>query len=175
MCWAMVARAASFVMCSLNEMPSTLLRHLISTARIFLCSSTVSVHVLHAYKTIDRTNACSSFTLVDRLVFLSHHIGFSFSGAAAVCAALARTSVFESSTLRIAPREKEHHRLGSAPTSLLANFVITGKPQQSSPGQKHKHTHVKSALLLSCYLHLSLDWDGCDSQGVMESSCLLVA
>ena len=92
-----------FVMCYGYEMPSTLLRYLISTAWIFLCTS-VSVHVLHAYKKIDRTSACSSFSLVDWLMFLSLHIGFSFASAAAVCTALARTSVFEPSSLRIAPR-----------------------------------------------------------------------
>ena len=36
--------------CSVYEMPSTLLRHLISTAWIFLCSFAVSVHVLHAWR-----------------------------------------------------------------------------------------------------------------------------
>ena len=53
---------------------------------------------------IDRTNACSSFSLDDRLTFLSLHIGFNFASAAAVCAAIARTSVFEPSSPRKAPR-----------------------------------------------------------------------
>ena len=68
MCLLMVARAASFVMCSVYEMPSTLLRHHISTAWIFLCSSAVSVYVSHTYKKTDRTDACSCFSLVDRLM-----------------------------------------------------------------------------------------------------------
>ena len=33
----------------------------------------------------DRTSACSSFSLDDRLMFLSLHMGFSFASAAAVC------------------------------------------------------------------------------------------
>ena len=91
----MVACTASFVMCSVHDFAEYS-----STARIFLCSSAVSVHVSHACKKIDRTNACNSFSLDDRLVFLSLHMGFSFASAAPVCAALARNSVFEPSSLR---------------------------------------------------------------------------
>ena len=73
-CLVMVARTASFVIYSLYEMPSTLLRQLISTALIFLCSSAVSVHVSYAYKTIDRINACSSFSLDDKtFIFVPPH------------------------------------------------------------------------------------------------------
>ena len=93
----MVARTASFVMCSVYEMPSTVQRHLIFTAWIFLCNSAFSVHVSYAYKKTERTNACSSFSLDDRLMFLSLHVDFNFTGAAAaVRAALARTSVLGS-------------------------------------------------------------------------------
>ena len=41
----------------------------ISTAWTFLCSSAISVYVSHAYNKIDSTNACSSFSLVDRLAW----------------------------------------------------------------------------------------------------------
>ena len=85
-------------------MLNTLLKYLISAAWIFLCSSAVNVHVSHAYEKIDRIKARRSFSLKERLMFSSHHMGFSFSSAAVVCAAFARTLVSEPSSLRIAPR-----------------------------------------------------------------------
>ena len=94
MCLVMVALSASFVMSSVYEMLSSLLRRLIFSAWMFLCSSALNAHVLHGYKKIDKTNAYSSFSLVDRLMFLSLHMGFGFASAAAVCAALVRTSLF---------------------------------------------------------------------------------
>ena len=78
-------------------MLSTVLRHLIPIAWIFFCSSALSAHVLHAYKQINRTHACSSFSLEERLMLLSLYMPFSFASAAAVCAVLARTLVFEPS------------------------------------------------------------------------------
>ena len=61
----------------------------------FLCNSAVSVHVSHAYKKIDRTNACSSFSLDNRLIFLSLYMSFRFASGAVVCTVFARTAVFE--------------------------------------------------------------------------------
>ena len=93
MCLVMVACTASFVMSSVYEMPSTILRHLVSTAWIFPCSSAVCVHASRVHKKTDRTNACSSFSLVEILMFLSLHVGFSFANAAAVYAALAAPKI----------------------------------------------------------------------------------
>ena len=98
-CLVMVGRTFSFVVCSIHEMPSTLLKHLISTAWIFLCSSVVCVYIK-----IDRTNQYCNFSLEERLVCLSRLMGSCLAGVAVVCAALARTSVFEPSSLRTAPR-----------------------------------------------------------------------
>ena len=120
----MVSRTASLVICSDYEMPSTLQKHLISTAWIFLCSSAGSDHVSHAYNKIDRTNACSSFSLVERWMFLSLHIGFSFTSAV-VCATLARNLVFEPSSLRISPRYLNWFTVaGSWPLTVV--FVSIG-------------------------------------------------
>ena len=100
----MDAGTTFFVTYSLYEMPSTLLKRFFSAVWIFLRSSAVSVYVLHAHRKIDMTNACSSFSLDDRLMFLSVPMHFSFASAAAVCAVLAKTLIFEPFSLRIALR-----------------------------------------------------------------------
>ena len=68
-----------FVICSVYEIPSTLLKHVITTAWISLCRCAVSVHVSQVYEKIDVTNANCSFSLEERLVLLSLHMSLSLS------------------------------------------------------------------------------------------------
>ena len=85
-------------------MPRSLLRHLISTAWSLLCRSAFSVHASLAISIIGMTNACWSFTLVPRGMFLAVLMVFSLAIAVAVCASLARILVFNPSSLMIVPR-----------------------------------------------------------------------
>ena len=98
----MVLRISLLVMWSVQEMPRTLRKHLISTAEIFLCSSAVRVHDSHAYRKVERTGACTSFNLDFSVMFLSLQIGFSFANVVNVCADLARISVLNPSALMMA-------------------------------------------------------------------------
>ena len=75
-------------------------------------------------KKIDRTNTCSSFSLEEKLTFLSLNMGFSFASAAVVCAALAKTSIFEPSSLRIAPRYLNWFTVSSScPLTVILFFM----------------------------------------------------
>ena len=66
-------------------------------------ATAVRVHVSHAYRKMESTSARRSLILYFMVMLLSLHIVFSFDSAVIVCAALARTSGLDPSSLMIAP------------------------------------------------------------------------
>ena len=67
-------------------------------------SSTVKVHDSQAYRTMEMTRECISFTFEPRDMLLSLQIGFSFVRAAVACAIVERISGLEPSSETTAPR-----------------------------------------------------------------------
>ena len=72
---------------------------------------------------VDWTNAWSNFNFYWRQMFLSFHKGFSFASVVAVCAALAKTSVFDPSSLSMAPRYLNWFTVSSS-CSLTVIFLV---------------------------------------------------
>ena len=118
----MVERISSLVMWSV---PRILRKHLISTAAIFLCSSTVRVHDSHVYWKMERTSACTSFILVFSAMFLSLQIGLSFANAVDVCADLARVSILDPLSLMMAPRYFNCFTISSScPLAVMRGLIV---------------------------------------------------
>ena len=84
-CW-ILAQTPSLVTWSLYEMRSLLGLHLISMARILLCSFAVRVHNSQAYREMGVTRERISRILELREILLSFQTGFSLFNAAVVCA-----------------------------------------------------------------------------------------
>ena len=89
---------------SMNKMPRSLLRHLISITWILFCNSVVSVQDSHSYRKMEIIGSCSSLTLDLREMFWSFQIVWSVVIAAVVCAALVRIYAFEPSSMIMALR-----------------------------------------------------------------------
>jgi len=100
----MMCRTSSLVVWALYGMPSTRLRHFNFIVWILLGNSAVNVQDWHAYRKMDYIKAYRSFTLVWRVMFSSLRIGLSFLNAAEACAAVARRSAFDPSSLIRAAR-----------------------------------------------------------------------
>ena len=73
-------------------------------ARIFLCSSAVSVHDSQAHRKMGVTRECISCILELREMFLSFQTGFNFVSVAVVCAILESVSGLEPSSAMTEPR-----------------------------------------------------------------------
>ena len=102
-------------------------KHIISTAANCLCSSAVCVHDLHAYMKMERTSACTSVILdfVNSAIFLPLQIGFSLATAVDVCADLARISVWDSSSLMMAPRYLNCFTVSSScPLAVRLDIIV---------------------------------------------------
>ena len=78
--------------------------HLISMARILLCSFAVRVHDSQAYRKMDVTMECISRILELREILLSIQTGFSLVNAAVVYAILESISGLEPSSVITEPR-----------------------------------------------------------------------
>ena len=102
-CW-ILARTSSLLTLSLYEMRSILRQHLISMARILLCSSAVRVHDSQAYRKMDVTRERISRILELREILLSIQTGFNLVDAAVVCAILESISGLEPSSVITGPR-----------------------------------------------------------------------
>ena len=89
---------------SVYDISKSHLLHLISTAVIFLCSSTVREYVAQAYRNIEHTSACWSLILYFIDMFLSFQICLSCASADVAWAALERISVCDPSSLIMDPR-----------------------------------------------------------------------
>ena len=85
-------------------MPRSFLKHLVSTAWIFLSSSAVNVQDSHAYRNIDMTRERISLILDLVGMFLSFQMVWSFDIAADVCAILDIISGLDPWSVTIAPR-----------------------------------------------------------------------
>ena len=115
-------RTSSLVTWSLYEMFSNL--HLISKACVLISSSAVKFHYSQAYRNMDMTRECISFTFDPRDMMLYLHIGFSFVRAAVACAILERTSGFERSSQMIAPRYLKFVTVQNLSDLILISFWI---------------------------------------------------
>ena len=100
----MVLWTCSFVMRSVKEMPRILWWHLSFIVWIFFWSSAVRVHVLHAYRKIENTNACRSLIVYFMLMVLSIPVVFNFASTLTGCADLMRISCLNPSSLMLALR-----------------------------------------------------------------------
>ena len=80
-------------------MRSILRLHLISVARILICSSAVTVQESEAYNNMDVTMEHIIRILELREIFLSFKTGFSLVNAAVVCAKMDSISGFEPSSV----------------------------------------------------------------------------
>ncbi|GFO41558.1 hypothetical protein PoB_006806300 [Plakobranchus ocellatus] len=92
---------SSSVMWSLDEMPSSLRKHLISIAFILLSRTGVRVHVSQADSNIEMVNMRISMMFKPSAMFLSFQTVFNFVSAAVVCTILDNNSDFESSSATI--------------------------------------------------------------------------
>ena len=97
-------RTSSFEMWSLQVMPRSFLRHLISMACILLSVSAVSVQDSQAYMNVDMIREHISLIFELSAIFLSFQMVLSFASAAVAWAILARISGLDPSSAMIAPR-----------------------------------------------------------------------
>ena len=91
----------------------------------FFSNSAVKVHDSQAYRNMEMTRECISFTSDPRDMLLSLQMGFSFVRAAVACAILERTSGLEPSSETTAPR---YLKLVTVPNFCPFTFISLWMP-----------------------------------------------
>ena len=105
-------------------MPSSLGKHLISVAWIFLLISAVRIQVSHAYSNINKMVECTSLVFELREIFLSFQMVFSLLRAVVVWAILESSSGLDHSSDIIAPRYLKLWTISSFLLSTLISVLM---------------------------------------------------